>query len=554
MLQFGLDFLSLRTDRIWFRLSFFLTSAGVILQKTTLKFLIHPVLLGIYPILSLLATNLGELALGGAFRSLFTGLLLIFLVVLLAKLVFKDWLRTGLAASAILILFYSYGHLYQYLKKIEIMGVIPGRHRYLAVVWGVLFAIVMVLIVRYGQKARSLSKLMNLVAGAAVLLPLISICIYSVRIWNQGRPQDDPLSGALNTGFSLEERADFPDIYYIVLDAYGRVDQLQDYYHIDNREFLRDLEELGFYIAECSQANYVQTELSLSSALNMDYLEKLDSRLVEGSTDRLPMAGLIRQSRVRTLLENVGYRSVAFETGFYWSQVNDADIYLRPGLSNQATLSLLGGFSQFEALLMKTTALSIVLDGADVISERLQKELDYPYVEQRDRTIFAFDQLEKLPPLDGPLFVFAHIISPHQPFVFGPQGEQVYNPPPETMGEEWRAWSEPLFRDQITYLNTRILTLVEEMISISEVPPVIIIQGDHGPELTGGIVRAAILNAYYLPGTGYKLYPQISPVNSFRLVFDTIFGTDFGLTEDLTFSSSYDQPYDYVPVYNTCGE
>ncbi len=42
-----------------------------------------------------------------------------------------------------------------------------------------------------------------------------------------------------------------------------------------------------------------------------------------------------------------------------------------------------------------------------------------------------------------------------------------------------------------------------------------------------------ILNAYYLPGVDKDiLYPSITPVNSFRLIFNLYFDTNFELLPD----------------------
>ncbi len=77
----------------------------------------------------------------------------------------------------------------------------------------------------------------------------------------------------------------------------------------------------------------------------------------------------------------------------------------------------------------------------------------------------------------------------------------------------WRSWTKSLEK--------------------STTPPIIIIQGDHG-FWTG--TNLPILNAYYLPGDAADaLYPTISPVNSFRLIFDHYFGTDLGLLEDASY-------------------
>ncbi|MBW1933532.1 MAG: hypothetical protein JRI56_11115, partial [Deltaproteobacteria bacterium] len=42
-----------------------------------------------------------------------------------------------------------------------------------------------------------------------------------------------------------------------------------------------------------------------------------------------------------------------------------------------------------------------------------------------------------------------------------------------------------------------------------------------------------ILNAMYLPGMDYsEISPAISPVNTFRLIFNHYFGADYPLLED----------------------
>ena len=55
--------------------------------------------------------------------------------------------------------------------------------------------------------------------------------------------------------------------------------------------------------------------------------------------------------------------------------------------------------------------------------------------------------------------------------------------------------------------------------------------------------RLQILNVYYLAGRGDpQPYPTISPVNSFRLVFDTWFGTSYGFLPDQSFLGDTPDP------------
>jgi hypothetical protein len=58
-----------------------------------------------------------------------------------------------------------------------------------------------------------------------------------------------------------------------------------------------------------------------------------------------------------------------------------------------------------------------------------------------------------------------------------------------------------------------------------------------------------ILNAYYFPEQKYnQLYPGISPVNTFRVIFSEIFGQDLPLLPDSSFYSTWDRHYKLVNV------
>ena len=81
--------------------------------------------------------------------------------------------------------------------------------------------------------------------------------------------------------------------------------------------------------------------------------------------------------------------------------------------------------------------------------------------------------------------------------------------------------------------------MIDKIIANSSQPPIIILQADHGPasmldqeslDNTNIKERMAILNALYLPGDGDKgLYPSITPVNTFRIIFNHYFGTNYSL-------------------------
>ncbi|GAF78430.1 unnamed protein product, partial [marine sediment metagenome] len=182
----------------------------------------------------------------------------------------------------------------------------------------------------------------------------------------------------------------------------------------------------------------------------------------------------------------------------------------------------------------------------------------------RKRVLETFSKLTEIHRVKGPKFVFAHILSPHWPFVFGANGEMVpkYNTPLNYL--QWI--HKDLYVNQLIFINKKVKTLVDEIISKSKIPPIIILQADHGPysilgenywyfnkdEIGNEIgLRESfgILNAFYLPQVGNNLlYDSITPVNTFRVIFNNYFDTDYELLTDKTYFTHYKQPYIFINV------
>jgi hypothetical protein len=110
----------------------------------------------------------------------------------------------------------------------------------------------------------------------------------------------------------------------------------------------------------------------------------------------------------------------------------------------------------------------------------------------------------------------------------------------------------------MTFLNNALLPVIDSIIANSATPPIIILQGDHGPGMytnwesvdeTCLLERFSILNAYFLPGLdNHVLYPGISPVNTFRLILGEYFNADLPLLQDKRFFSTRTTPYNFIDV------
>lgn len=485
-----------------------------------------------YPILALLGFNINEVNPDVVFRPIFVSGIAAILLFLAFRVLYKDWHKAALSASIILLLFFTYGHLYNYLKAIDVGGVILGRHRIMVPIWVGCGVLSIWYVGKKAQNAKNFASTFNIVAVALLIYPLFQIATYMTSEAQTRKAAQRALVEAnsqLPAGYA-------PDIYYIILDAYGRDDVLRDVYNYDNTPFLADLESKGFYIAKCSQSNYGQTMLSLTSSLNMNYLDTLTSDLDPNKDNRAPLRALGKYNAVRKFLDSMGYNTVSFETNFPVSEWNDADYFLRPHI---------GGMNDFELMIMQTSAGRAYMDTFFESPETRSAEW------YRLRTLFTLEQLETtVQDIPGPKFVFTHLVIPHHPFVFGSNGEELNN-----INQSVPDFPEYVvgYKNQVIYINKRIEHLVETILSESENPPVIIIQGDHGPSPFDVIEnRMRILNAYYLPGHSQKLYSSITPVNTFRIIFDEYFAQNYDLLNDASYFSKYDLPYDYVNVPNDC--
>jgi len=391
------------------------------------------------------------------------------------------------------------------------------------------------------------TNFLNVTSWVVILLPLYSAVVFTSQAIRQtmavrlSEPIVEPVT--LST-----PDTPLPDIYIIILDAYGGEDFLSDVFGYDNREFIDFLQKRGFYIAEQSRPNYPQTQLSLTSLLNFNYLNDWAVGL-EKTNNRTPLTDTIRHSEVRRTLTALGYQTVSIPNSTLISAIEDGDVYLP---MNSIPLN------QFEGLIVSTTVL-------DVFAQRWDMGLPVSGYGTHRRTIqYQLDTLKTIPLLMDPKFVFVHILAPHPPFVFDQVGNPVQMDALYTMGDGGgfpgtREEYEERYRQQITYINNQMMEVVDAILRDSTEPPIIVIQGDHGPGSRFDMLtlenvnclweRYSILNVYYFPDQKYDLlYPSITPVNSFRVIFNTFFGTNLPLLEDKNYYASYASPYRFEDI------
>ncbi|WP_406701361.1 hypothetical protein V5E97_40190 (plasmid) [Singulisphaera sp. Ch08] len=507
--------------------------------------MLHPFLIGIFPILSLYSHNVYE----ASPRSLVAPISLVLTVTLAVWLLLwrlsRDGQRAALATSLVVALFFAFNHCLVVVDTtLQELSQLWVRRGYREHPWILLSILVLGavparnLIFRRLKNPGLWSSYLNVFALILVFLPSSHVVMARIR---------EPAAPIIRAegGIPLAPKPGrLPDIYFIILDAYARSDVMKELFDYDNEAFLNRLEQKGFFVARKSRSNYCQTTLSLSSILNCDYLDTL---IDPSARDTETLSTLICDNLVIKSLRPLGYKFASFASGYDITECTKADLYLGPRHPAD----------NFQMLVIRMTPLRFLPFKSEF--------WDY-YTSLRLRTLFILDYLPQIAAEEAPTFTFAHIISPHHPFVFGENGEDVsprVGNGPNATSRRTKDFDNPTsyrecYRKQAIFLTKQIERTIDRILAESPEPPIIILQSDHGSglrhhlndlEMTDLRERMSILNCYYFPDRNYEgLTDQITPVNSFRVVLKNIFGANLPQRSNQNLFSTYDDPFKFVDV------
>lgn len=502
---------------------------------------LHPVLFALAPILFVFAHNRANVPISASELLLPAAIALAGTAVLwlILGLGLRDARRAALIASLVVVLFFLYGHVANALGPKRI------RAWELLVIWLLVLAVGTWLAVRKRGSHSGITVFLNLVSAVILAMDLLPLVSYASRASPPAPSATHQAAGAERTASAIR---DYPDIYYIILDAYARSDILKANYGVDNSAFLDFLRARGFDVINRAQSNYAQTYLSLASSLNFEYLDSLAAAMGPRSADHAPLIQMMGHSRVAEFLKTRGYTVVSFASGYTGTDLADADIH-------RAARSSL---SEFQNVLISTTLLPVILD---LVAKRSEDE------QHRARVRYALREIPRAAEGRHPAFVFAHIVSPHTPFVFDAQGEMPKIPPYLRIDQTGtmqtisrtvvRKWYQENYGPQVTYLNTLIESMVREILARSATPPIIVLQGDHGP---GAILnwdepgrgqlqeRHSMLNAVFTPRGTAWFYDSITPVNTFRILLSQFLDTSLALLPDRSYFSTLGHPYELYDI------
>ena len=480
----------------------------------------HPILFGIFPVLSLFESNMSFTPIGEVILPIIIIILIIIPIWIFLKILIKDNKKAAFVISLSLILFFIYGPIFFAMDDVTINGEDIGRHRYLMIPFLGIWIVGITFLIKTKKEMISTTTISNVIS-----LIIVGVMLFSITTYN------------LESSYSVEieefkikevekEIKTFPDIYYIILDGYPGKTSLKNIIGYDNQEFIDNLDKEGFFIQEKSYVNYQHTFLSIPSILNMKYLNDIAGDLNATNNQALPYE-MGSNNQVMNFIKSQGYTTVSFDSG--WGFTRDM---------KSVDLKLCGDNKIFNSEFMITLVKNSMLNPIYVKIFETDKA---------EGILCIFDELPKIKErTDQPVFVFAHIFSPHPPHIFGANGEirnlKNLDPHLETMDN----LDKEAFTNQLIFINKKITAVVNQLLD-SENQPVIIIQSDHGTAFlfegngnnwinpTDEMIkeRTDSINFIFLPKNTTNIFSEsITPVNTFPILFNHYFGTDFKILED----------------------
>lgn len=488
--------------------------------------ILFPFIFAIYFVLSVYEHNIGQVFFTDTLLPL--GIILVgtYTAYYILNYLIDNKKKAGLKTFIFMIAGFTYGLQVDLLltdRSLEILGAELASGRYLIVFNLFAASILSFAIYKLDSNLRNVVEIANTVTSFLLLIVLFNIILFQTGV--TGAELDKSLS--VNST-STEEP---PTIYYIVPDRYGRNDILEEQYNFNNSNFTSSLQNQGFYIGEESYANYPRSYLSLTSSLNMQHSQDLGIR---ERTPKKDVYGLLKNHRVQEFLKSQGYEYYHISNWYPPTARNpNADTAANGHLD-----LIRDNLNRFSIITLENTAMRALLHMTKVPKPKAVNK--------------NFNGLKQASEDEGQKFVFAHLLMPHGSFELGPNGSSI-NYEEETPRSE-------KYTNQLQATNKFLNETVEEILSNeNKSNTVIIMQSDEGPgeqywdwsEINESKKRekAAILNAVYAPGMNEsKFYPRMTPVNTFRIIFNEYFGSNLSLQEDKVYLKKRKKGHDLLEV------
>lgn len=402
----------------------------------------------VYPFIGFLDRNRDEVPQTGRVALYALVMAMLALAVLVAVLVGRhgasaDRVAVGVAAGVLS--FWSFNVLFSSEPT-------PDRRVAQLIAWAVLTGLFVTLLYRFSRYGGVRTFVLVLV------LVLVAVPLGSYATWRLSGHQATAVAQPVVHEGPPPEPVATPNVYYFVLDEYGRNDQLRAILGYDNTAFHGAMRELGFVVVENSHSPYQQTVMSMASVLDMDYVA---TRPEEAPDGNMPFANRLRGANATVAyFKGAGYDYVYSGPGvFEWQRCEDAIVDVCIEAASHGF-----NLSELDLALLDLTPIGSL----DLAQERITDPS------------YALDQLDqRRDEVDEPFFLYSHTLNPHGPYRYDEDCELrdrfVESEYPLPKSELDRRH----YVQDVVCLNRLVLDAVERIVE-EDPEAIVIVASDHG--------------------------------------------------------------------------
>ena len=498
------------------------TKSTTIVSKSVLRRLpIHTFLFSLFPIMFFFQFNFYELIVEDLIFPFFLSVSITFVSwIILRKFIGNQ--RSGLILSLLIMCFINLGNISIFLsddpnESLQFLGQIH--------VLGSILLIISIIGIIYFLKTQTLDD--KTYIANIISMTIIGFLIFNITTSSITMADDDSLLKFSNIPIQISDVENKPNIYFIILDEYAGFIQLKNDFNFDNNDFSIELEKRGFFVPKESFSNYPTTGLSVPSMLGMTYFDFIPENLGKDSKNIRVVEKMTNENSVMKILQANDYKITTLDAG----SSRTADTHL-------AEVRLCNNVFDINPELRKNFAIVYVpiVGLRDIIfNEVIRDKLECSF-----SALIDFNEDS-----NNPDFVVAHLRLPHSPFIYDSFGNSISI---NDMGDK------NAYLDQLKFANKKTLEIIDSIQARSS-ENVIIIVSDHGyryyinyenPTVDDYIRGFNNLGAYYLPGK--EKHETISPVNIFRIVFNSYLEMNYEILDDRQIWHAPKKPFDQNDV------
>ena len=377
------------------------------------------------------------------------------------------------------------------------------------------YAILWILLISYLSEKSA--KKLNMIIGL-VFIGLIAINGYKPLInafQNRGiQNKEVRTSAAIGDQETLIAKTnDLPNLYLFIFDEYSGNEALERYTGFDNKDFYKNLTNLGFNISHTSRNYTISTSVEIPNLLNLSIQTK------EASV-----------TKKDELLANPTLFSMLKELGYDLNLINDQGFISTPKSNFKYVYAAQGRLERDESLTI------LLIDTSFYYPFRKESsQVRLNEVKEMVNYAGSSSQLQ-----ESNLFTLGYFLFPHLPWVVDENGN-------ETFAEDRNNWEKPeVYLGQLKYANKLILQTVEEILK-NDPDACIVLMSDHAyrqpfhlKEHYGAVIEdyhlesfymRNILNAVYFGGDKIDI-EGYSGINTLRTVLNKLYGLNLELIEE----------------------